>query len=503
MIKNNMSKSSINGVIYNIPEILDDKKSIDNFLESNKNKKVIVVQGLGFVGAVMSLVCANALNEEYAVIGVDLPTTESYWKICSINEGVFPIVSADKKVEEYYKKAQNKNNLYATYDTYAFSKADVIIVDINLDVQKQDHHIFSNDNVNYSVDLSGFKSAMKSIGDVCKEDALILIETTVPPGTSILAKEIIEKSLNVRNKDTKKIKIGHSYERVMPGPNYIDSIQNFYRVYSGINEYSADSVEAFLKTIIRIDEYPLTRLKNTNSTEMSKVLENSFRAMNIAFIVEWSRYAEDAGVDLYEVVNAIRMRPTHKNIMLPGLGVGGYCLTKDPLLASWSKQNLIESSKPLSFSESAVTTNDRMPLYAYELFSSFFNEQDFIKEIYLLGVSYAPDVGDTRYSPVELFYNLLKKNECVIHLNDPFVNYWEELGLDVDDHFKNISNSLDALIFTTGHSFYKNNKDIINMVMKLDHILIFDTVGILNEEEIIRLSQKHTVKVLGRGDLKE
>ena len=69
--------------------------------------------------------------------------------------------------------------------------------------------------------------------------------------------------------------------------------------------------------------------------------------MNISFIVEWTRFAEEAGVDLFEVVDAIRMRPTHKNIMLPGLGVGGYCLTKDPLLASWSKKNIKRSRDPL------------------------------------------------------------------------------------------------------------------------------------------------------------
>ena len=148
MTKNNVSKSSINNATYNIPEILNDKKAIDLFLEANKNKKVIAVQGLGFVGAVMSLVCANALNEEYAVIGVDLPTIESFWKICSINEGIFPIISADKKVEEYFESAKKKNNFYATYDAYAFSKADIVIVDINLDVQKQSHHIFSNQTVN-------------------------------------------------------------------------------------------------------------------------------------------------------------------------------------------------------------------------------------------------------------------------------------------------------------------------------------------------------------------
>ena len=74
----------------------------------HKDKKVIVVQGLGFVGAVMSLVCANAIYEDYAVIGIDLPTSQSYWKICSINEGTFPIISADKKVDEYYKNTIKK-----------------------------------------------------------------------------------------------------------------------------------------------------------------------------------------------------------------------------------------------------------------------------------------------------------------------------------------------------------------------------------------------------------
>ena len=150
----------------------------------------------------------------------------------------------------------------------------------------------------------------------------------MPPGTcEKIIKPIIKDEFNRRNLDYEKIYIAHSYERVMPGPNYIDSIQNFYRVYSGVNE----KVLIMLKipeTIISTEKFPLM---STNATEMAKVLENSFRAMNIAFIVEWSRFAEEAKVNLYEVINAIRMRPTHKNIMLPGIGVGGYCLTKDPV----------------------------------------------------------------------------------------------------------------------------------------------------------------------------
>tara|TARA_B100000214_G_scaffold228620_2_gene166614 strand:- start:2004 stop:3509 length:1506 start_codon:yes stop_codon:yes gene_type:complete len=497
-----ISYSDLTKQKYVIPDILDDKNNIDEFIQLNAEKKIIVVQGLGFVGAVMSIVCANSKNDEYAVIGVDLPSPESYWKICSINDGVFPVVSSDKKVDKYFKNTIKKNNFYATYDEYAYSQADAIIVDINLDVQKKYDHVASDQAINYSVNLDGFKKAIKLIGKNCKEDVLILIETTVPPGSTIIAKEILYKALHERNLSVNKIKIGHSYERVMPGPNYIDSIKNFYRVYSGIDKRSADYIEKFLKTIISIEKYPLTRLKNTNSTEMAKVLENSYRAMNISFIVEWTRFAEEAGVDLFEVVDAIRMRPTHKNIMLPGLGVGGYCLTKDPLLASWSKKNIIGSQDLLEISESAVSNNDNMPYYAYKIFKSFFNKKDFKGlNIFMLGVSYAPDVGDTRYSPVELLSNLLLKNGCKIKFHDPYISHWNELQADVSNNFENLNDSLDALIISTGHSFYKNNKNLIDTIMKIKPILIFDTIGVLTNKEINKLTEKHVVKVIGRGDI--
>ena len=501
-MSNKLSLSTLNGKSYALPKNLDDKKNIENFLQINKNKKVIVVQGLGFVGAVMSIVCANADNEDYAVIGIDLPTKESYWKICSINEGIFPVKSADKKIDEYFQNTIINKNFYATCDSYAYSKADIIIVDINLDVQKELDHIQSNEIVNFSVDLNGFKNAIKSIGRECKNDALILIETTVPPGATKLAKDIIDDCLKERGLPLDQIKIGHSYERVMPGPNYIDSIKNFYRVYSGINKFSADCIEEFLKTIISIEEYPLTRLKNTNSTEMAKVLENSYRAMNISFIVEWSRFAEYAGVDLFEVVNAIRMRPTHKNIMLPGIGVGGYCLTKDPLLASWSMKEIFNGNDQMHMSEMAVSKNDNMPFYAFNIFNSFFNEKSLCNlRILMLGVSYAPDVGDTRYSPVELFANLLIDSKCQITFHDPYISYWDELEVQVSNNLFDINSSFDAIIISTGHSFYKDNTKLIKLIMSAEHLLIFDTIGVLNEDEIAELSLKHTVKVLGRGDL--
>lgn len=481
---------------------MKDKKSISHFLEENNGKKVVAVQGQGFVGAVMSLVCANALTEEYAVIGVDLPTPASIKKVESINSGVFPIISSDPKIDIFYNNARKKGNYFATTDSSAFKYADVIIVDINLDVQKKNDS--SNRLVEYDVTLEGFRKAMETIGNHCKEDVLIVVETTVPPGTcQKVVLPIITKCLVERGLSANKFKLGHSYERVMPGPDYIDSIQNFYRVYSGVNEESAIATEVFLKTIISTEKYPLTRLGNTNATEMAKVLENSYRAMNIAFAQEWARFAEEAGVNIYEVVDAIRMRPTHANLMYPGIGVGGYCLTKDPLLASWAKTNLFGSLNGLDQSERGVRINDQMPLFAFDFLIQQ-GYQDFKnKNVALLGVSYRSNVGDTRYTPVEPFYNFLNNADASIILHDPFVRYWEELSIDVDEQLLEIldNNKLDFIIFTTSHSEYKNNTKLIEKILSQDSLVIFDTVGVLSQAEIDTLKTKHKVLVLGRGDI--
>ena len=493
------SINPLNGKTYIIPDVIDDTISIDEFVSKN-NKPVIAVQGLGFVGAVMSLVCANAIDGDYAVIGVDLPRKDTFWKIKSINEGLFPVIASDPKIEKFYSIAKQKGNLLATFDSYAYTKADVIIVDINLDVAKESD--FYGELNDFEVDLTAFKKAMKAIGDNCKEDVLILIETTVPPGTSKkVAYPIIKECLIKRELSVDKFKLGHSYERVMPGPDYIDSIQNFYRVYSGINEKSADSVELFLKTIISTKEYPLTRLGSTNATEMAKVLENSYRAMNIAFAVEWSRFAEESGVNLYEVVDAIRKRPTHKNLMYPGIGVGGYCLTKDPLLASWSKQNLFESKEGLGQSIKGVQINDKMPLYAYQFLKKEINNLN-RKKILLLGVSYRSDVGDTRYTPVEPFYNYLIKDGAKIQLHDPYVRFWEEVGLEVDESIDKVFESeLNIVVITTAHKEYKDSEYLITLLLKKEELFIFDTVGLFTNSQISQLSEKHKVRVVGRGDI--
>jgi len=494
-----VSVNSLTQETYQIPFILDDVTSIENFLLKHEGKKVIVVQGLGFVGAVMSLVCANAISEEYAVIGVDLASESTYWKIKSINDGLFPLIADDPKIAKFFNNAREKGNLLATYDPVAFKYADVIIVDINLDVQKES----SKDGIlkNFDVNLDGFKSAIKSIGSNCRDDVLVLVETTVPPGTcEKIVKPIIEGELTNRGLGVDKYRLGHSYERVMPGPEYIDSIREFPRVYSGCSEVSADAVEVFLKTIIDTSVCDLTRLAHTNATEMAKVLENSYRAMNISFAVEWSRFAEEAGVDLYAMVNAIRARKTHSNLMYPGIGVGGYCLTKDPLLASWSRKAFFGSDSDLSMSVNSVSLNDQMPIFAFNRLVQVFGDlKD--KKVVFLGVSYRGDVGDTRFTPVETLVTKVLAVGAIIQLHDPFVTFWEERKCDIEsDVYAVLESKPDLVIISTGHSLYKSSKIILKL-LEIDSTNIYDTVGLLSNDQTSLLQEKHKISVLGRGDL--
>ena len=493
-----ISRNLLTKDTYQIPENLDDSIEIENFLSKNEGKKVIVVQGLGFVGAVMSLVCANALTEEYAVIGVDLANENTFWKIKSINNGIFPLIADDPKIAKFFDNAKAKGNFLATYDPLAYQYANVIIVDINLDVQKESHE--TGELKSFDVDLNGFKAAIQSIGAHCRDDVLVLVETTVPPGTcDQIVRPILEKELVKRGLPLKNYHLGHSYERVMPGPQYIDSIREFPRVYAGITETSADAVEQFLKTIIDISKCKITRLEHTNATEMAKVLENSYRALNIAFAVEWSRFAEEAGVDLYAMVNAIRARPTHANLMYPGIGVGGYCLTKDPLLASWARKSHFGSTSDLEMSINGVSLNDQMPKFAYNRLVQVFGDVS-DKKVTFLGVSYRGDVGDTRFTPVEPLVEMVREAGAEIVLHDPFVSYWEEQKCDVvSDLTAVLDLTVDLLIVSAGHSHYKLGSTI-DKLMALNPVLIYDTIGLFDKEQLLILQSKHKVSVLGRGD---
>ena len=222
-------------------------------------RKIVCVQGLGFVGSAMALAIADAKDKEgrplYNVIGVDVPNEAGHRKAASINDGIFPFENNDKKLERAQKEAYQNGNLWATTDSDYFQYADVVVVDINLDVK----YTKEREPV---LDLGLFKEAVRTLGDKIRPGTLIVVETTVPPGTcEKVVYPIICEEFKKRGLDEKEVYIAHSYERVMPGENYFDSIVNFWRVYSGINDESADRCREFLESVISTENYPLTRLE--------------------------------------------------------------------------------------------------------------------------------------------------------------------------------------------------------------------------------------------------
>ena len=343
------------------------------------------------------------------------------------------------------------------------------------------------------MDLELFKAAMHTLGRQIKQGTLVIVETTVPPGTcEKIVYPIISEEFSKRNIDQREIFIAHSYERVMSGENYFDSIVNFWRVYSGINEDSADKCQEFLESVISTEHYPLTRLEKTTATEIAKVLENSYRAATIAFMEEWGRFAEAVHVDLFEVIEAIRMRPTHSNMRQPGFGVGGYCLTKDPYFAPLAAKEIFGlENMDFQFSTQAVRTNNAMPLVSLDKVESLLGGNLKGKKLLILGVSYRQDVGDTRYSPTEIFVKEAKNRGAEITCHDPLVSCWNEMNMQVLTEIP-VFHEYDAVVFTVQHKLY-TTLDFRALSLK-DGLLIFDANCVLNKKQRSDIKQLNHVK---------
>lgn len=457
--------------------------------------KNIVIQGLGFVGSAMAVVVASRVDEKneplFHVTGVDQPSTIGQERIDSINAGRFPFVTNDKTLKNELHKAIKRGNLTATSDSATYSKTDIILVSINCDLVKV--------NGQEKIALDNFTDSIREIAENISEDTLVIIESTVPPGTcEKIVFPLFQKGFKKRKLDINKFYLAHSYERVMPGDEYFDSIINYWRVYSGINEISADKCEAFLSKVINIGDYPLTRLKNTTASETGKLLENSYRAVNIAFMEEWGRFSEDAGIDLFEIIDAIRMRPTHSNIRQPGFGVGGYCLTKDPLFAKIAARDILKiNGHNFPFSSQAIEANNKMPLVTLNKLKKYFIGSLKDKKILLMGVTYRQDVGDTRFSPSEIFVKEARSQGAEIVAHDPLVDYWDEVNMDIKTELPD-SADFDAIVFAVPHKEFA--EITLNEWIPENNTLLFDANNVLTEKQVSEIKENDlNYMSIGRG----
>lgn len=421
------------GCAYRIPDRAGIRASFETLAreadaQRRENREIVVVQGLGFVGMAVAAVLAGARTPagtpRFFVIGVDLALPSSYWKVGKISEGKVPFASPDATLDHLVAQGVvATGNLRATVSDEVYSLADVIVVDIPLDAQER----WVDRPEEIQVDMRSFEEAMKTVGHQMRPDALVLIETTVPVGTTEKIAAPILRNERAQRGIRDPLLLAHAYERVMPGARYVASIREFWRSYAGVDALSAQRAREFLSSFIDTSAHPLCELPDTVSSEIAKLLENSYRAANIALIHEWALLAEGAGVNLFTVVDSIRVRRgTHDNMRYPGFGVGGYCLTKDSYLAQWGGQNLLGSGVTLDMTLHALGVNIRMPIHTLDLLREVAAGELRGKTILIAGVSYLAEVADTRRSPTYILYHELQKIGASVVVHDPCVRQWIE-----------------------------------------------------------------------------
>jgi nucleotide sugar dehydrogenase len=498
----------------------------------SEGKEIVVVMGVGFVGAVMAVIIADAVDKKSGkpskfVIGCQRPSPRSYWKIPLLNRGLSPVKAEDPEVEPMIKRCVlEKKTLVATYNDDCLKLADCVVVDVQCDYTKND---LGNMRTGRA-EMGALEATIKTIGEKVPARCLTLIETTVAPGTTeFVAWPIMKKAFAGRGIKSEPL-LAHSFERVMPGRNYVSSIRDFWRVCSGCNAEARERVEKFLREVLNTEKFPLTIMDRPIESETTKIVENSYRATILAFLDEWSLFAEHNGVDLIKVIKAIKVRPTHNNIIFPGPGVGGYCLPKDGGLGYWAYKHILGFGDDIfKITPMAIDINDTRGLHAATLTRDALRNmgrQVAGARIVLCGASYRQDVADTRYSGSEIIVRKLTEMGAEMRVHDPYLEHWYEL--EKQDTYPAAGHSLAR--------FFRNQDELVNIrvqhdlasaiegvqgiILAVGHepylqldpdkivewagapLAVIDCFGILDDEKIRRYFELGCeVKALGRGHI--
>ncbi len=498
-----------------------------------EGKEIVVVMGVGFVGAVMAAIVADTQNElghdSKFVIGCQRPSTRSYWKIPLLNRGQSPVKAEDPEVDPLISRCVlEKKTLTATFNSDCLKLADCVIVDVQCDYTKKE---LGNMRTG-EADMAALEATLKTIGQKITSSCLVLIETTVAPGTTeFVAWPILKKEFWRHGIDSTPL-LAHSFERVMPGREYVSSIRDFWRVCAGCNPEARSRVVKFLNEVLNTAEFPLTVMDRPIESETAKIVENSYRATILAFMNEWSLFSERNGVDLIKVINAIKVRPTHSNMIFPGPGIGGYCLPKDGGLGYWAYRHILgfdDGDEVFKITPTAIDINDTRALHVAELMRDALRNMGRNvagAEILICGASYRQDVGDTRYSGSELVVRKLSEMRAEIRVHDPYVDHWYELEkqrvypapghswmrffrnqerlerIHVYKDLQKAMEGVEGLILAVPHEPYLEIEPDDVYMWAGGPIAVIDCFGILKDADIRRYFELGCeVKALGRGHI--
>ncbi len=400
------------------------------------------VVGLGYVGLPLAV---ESANQGLSVLGFDI--NES--RVDDINAGNSPIEDISNNELTHALKS-----FQATFNSTELAKCNNVVISVPTPL------------TDYQPDLSYVISAAKAVGENLVKDQVIILESTTYPGTTI---EVLIPNLEKYSglKAGVDFYVGYSPERIDPG-NQEWKFKNTPKVISGLDEKSLVKIKSFYESII--DETVI--VNGTKEAEMVKLLENTYRHVNIALINELAMLCKMLEIDIWEVVNAAKTKPFGFQSFTPGPGVGGHCIPVDPEYLSFKTRQI---GKPVRFVELAQEINNSMPAYVVSRVNELLNSKDKIlrnSKILILGVAYKKDISDTRESPsLDILEILLEKN-VEVSFYDPFVDKLNISGQIINkESSSNNFENYDMLLVLTPHTEFS----------KIDfgslQNIVFDTTG--------------------------
>ena len=406
----------------------------------------ITIVGLGYVGLPLACLC---VEKGLDVQGVDVDKN----KLSLIEKGISPI--DDPNLKDKVKEIKDKLKVTDDFGK-AVKNSTVVIICVPTPVDS-----------NHLPDLKPLKSACESISKHLQKNALVVIESTIFPGTT---EDIV---LPILKKSGVNFHLAHCPERIDPG-NKKWNVRNLPRVVGGITKESAKKAAEFYRKIIDAE---ITELSSVKAAEATKIMENTFRDINIAFVNEMAMSFDKAGIDILEVIKGASTKPFAFMPHYPGAGVGGHCIPVDPYY-------LIEKAKQIGFSHRflklAREINNSMPNYTVQLLENELKKLDKpIKnaKVGILGLAYKANVDDIRESPAFEIINILKTKGADVFVFDPHVKN----GSNVQD-IGELFNKSDYIILATDHKEFKS----IDLKLSKKHkiLVIIDGRNCLDKEKI-------------------
>ena len=403
----------------------------------NKQAKISII-GLGYVGLPLAIALAKS---GFEVCGID--TSKS--KIQSIQSGKSYIEDIKSKDIATLTSSQGIKGplLKATTKYSSIKNSDVIIICVPTPLSK------SKDP-----DISYILNSINSISSELKLNTLLVLESTTYPGTTEeLVLPILEKSKGRNLKVGNDFYLGYSPERIDPARSN-QSIRNTPKVIAGITEECLDLVKIFYESIVD----KVVPVSNTKAAEMVKLLENTFRATNVALVNEIYLICDKLNIDVWEVIEAAKTKPFGFMPFYPGPGIGGHCIPVDPHLLEWKLKTLNYKAR---FIQLSAEINESIPEHWIEKTQDLLNQNNKpIKnsKILVLGVAYKPDVSDTRESPSLCIIEKLISKGAELDYHDPLAKVITVDGKNLisisNSILENGLQSYDCVIIATDHSSY-------------------------------------------------